>query len=195
MNWLKNWLKQPARQARRRPKSFRPGVEALEERQVPTVNFYGGNVLPSVEAQALYLGNQWSSSANSALKTTLDSFAQDLTGSAYMTALTRAGYGVSTGTASAGYVDTTANVSANSVISDNFIQSTILKDIAAGNLKSVDANRLYIVYVEPNVAVNLGAGQGTTQQGILGYHGAFAGPNGTTVRYAVIAYPGGTVAQ
>src|SRR5439155_17660356 len=46
-------------------------------------------------------------------------------------------------------------------------------------------------------AVDLGAGQGTTQQGILGYHGAFAGHDAAghpaTLRYAVIAYPGGSV--
>ena len=81
MNWLKNWLKQPVTRRARRRAGFRPGVEALEERQVPTVNFYGGNVLANVEAQPLYLGSQWTSSANTALKTTLDAFAQDITGS------------------------------------------------------------------------------------------------------------------
>src|SRR5262249_19603986 len=45
-------------------------------------------------------------------------------------------------------------------------------------------------------AVDLGSGQGTTRQGILGYHGAFGGTDAAghamTIRYAVIAYPGGT---
>ena len=37
-----------------------------------------------------------------------------------------------------------------------------------------------------DVAVNLGSGQGTTQQGILGYHTAFVGVNQTAIRYAVV---------
>src|SRR5207248_4841597 len=103
------------------------------------------------------------------------------------------GYNVGTGTAIAGYVDAATSVTAGTVISDTTIQNAVLKDITSGNVQKVDANSLYVVYVEPNVAVNLGAGQGTTQQGILGYHGAFAGPGGQTVRYAVVAYPGGSV--
>jgi len=83
------------------------------------------------------------------------------------------------------------------VISDASIQQHLQADISKGLLASPDANRLYIVYVEPNVAVDLGAGEGTTQQGILGYHGAFAGHDAAghpaTLRYAVIAYPGGSV--
>ena len=50
---------------------------------------------------------------------------------------------------------------------------------------------MYVVYVQPDVAVNLGAGQGTTQQGILGYHTAFVGANGAAIRYAVVVSPGG----
>jgi hypothetical protein len=108
-----------------------------------------------------------------------------------MDALTQAGYGVGRGTATAGVVDS-ISLSSGSVISDASIQSRLKADITAGRVAPLDANRLYVIYVQPNVAVNLGGGQGTTQQGILGYHGAFAGPNGQTVRYAVIAYPGGT---
>ena len=80
MKWLKNWFNRTSAQAARRSKSIRPSVEALEDRRVPTVQFYGGNVLPKVEAQALYLGNQWSASANSAMKTTIDSYLTDITG-------------------------------------------------------------------------------------------------------------------
>jgi hypothetical protein len=170
----------------------RLAVEGLEQREVPTVNFYGGNLLPHVEAQALYLGNEWSTvSANAAQTGTIDAYLKDLTGGAYMDALTAAGYNVGRGTASAGAVDSTA-LTPGSTITDASIQARLLADINSGLLQAPDANRLYIVYVEPNVAVNLGHGQGTTQQGILGYHGAFAGPNGSTIRYAVVPYPGGS---
>src|SRR5439155_7012095 len=168
-------------------------VQGLEDRTVPTVLNYGGNLLPHVEAQALFLGNEWSSVAADAAQTsTLNGFLTDVTGGAYVDALTRAGYGVGRGTATAGAVDPAA-LTLGSTISDASIQATLSADIASGRLQPNDANRLYVVYVEPNVAVNLGAGQGTTQEGILGYHGAFAGPGGQTVRYAVVAYPGGSV--
>jgi hypothetical protein len=198
MNWLRKWLKGPSaalvNSRSRRRNGYRPQLEALEVRQVPTVRFFGGNLLPHVEAQALYLGNEWAPGTSySGLTTTVDAFLKDITGSAYMTSLTSAGYGVGTGTASPGFVDTTTTVTPNTVITDSFIQNAVANDISQGGLNPADANSLYIVYVEPNVAVDLGSGQGTTQQGILGYHGAFAGPNGATIRYAVIAYPGGTI--
>lgn len=193
MSWFTRWFGRWQRSTRtHRPLTARLQVEALEPRQVPTVMYYGGNLLPHVEAQALFLGNEWSSvAADTAQTATLNSYLTDLTGGAYMDALSRAGYNVGRGTASAGAVDATA-LTLGSTITDASIQASIKADITNGRLKAPDANRLYIIYVEPNVAVNLGAGQGTTQQGILGYHGAFAGPGGTILRYAVVAYPGGT---
>jgi hypothetical protein len=170
-------------------------LETLEDRQVPTVQYFGGNLLTQVEAQALYLGNEWSSvPADTAETATLDGFLKDLTGGAFMDALTRAGYGVGRGTASAGAIDNTA-LTSGSVITDASIQARIQADISSGLLQAPDTNRLYVVYVAPDVAVNLGSGQGTTQQGILGYHGAFAGHdasgNSFTLRYAVVVTPGG----
>jgi hypothetical protein len=90
-----------------------------------------------------------------------------------------------------------AAATAGTLISDASIQARLEADIKSGLVQAPDANRLYVIYVEPNVAVNLGGGQGTTQQGILGYHGAFAGSTASgaaaVIRYAVVAYPGGTV--
>jgi hypothetical protein len=154
---------------------------------VPTVLYYGGNLLPHVEAQAVYYGSGWTGNS---MTTTVDASLKDLVSGAYMDALTNAGYNVGRGTTTAGKVD---NIALSSTITDASIQARLLADIKSGLLAAPDANRLYVVYVQPNVAINLGAGQGTTQQGILGYHGAFAGPNGATIRYAVVAYPGGTV--
>jgi hypothetical protein len=182
---------------RKGQRSVRPAVEALEARDVPTVNFYGGNLLPHVEAQALYYGSAWATVpayANQAAA--LNVYLATVTGGAYMDALTRAGYGVGRGTATPGAIDTGA-AAANTLISDASIQARIQADVRSGLLRAPDANRLYVVYVEPNVAVNLGGGEGTTQQGILGYHGAFGGVDAAghaaTIRYAVVAYPGGTV--
>ena len=178
-------------------KQFVPTLETLEDRCQPTVLNYGGNLLPHVEAQAVFLGSAWTTPIASEPKpSTIDASLADLTSGAYMDSLTQAGYGVGRGSASAGAIDHTV-FSANSVISDNSIQARIQADINSGLLQQPDANRLYVVYVQPNVAVNLGFGQGTTQQGVLGYHGAFGGTDAAghsmTIRYAVVAYPGGTV--
>jgi Bacterial Ig-like domain (group 3) len=178
------------RQQYRRPSPTRARVEALEDRQVPTVSFFGGNLLPQVQAQALYLGNVFSSAPVNTETATLDAFLKDVTGGPYLQALTRAGYNVGPGSAVAGAVDNTS-LTAGSTISDAFIRARLQADVSSGLLQAPNANTLYIVYVQPNVAVNLGSGQGTTQQGILGYHTAFVGANGAPIRYAVVVSPGG----
>ena len=167
-------------------------LERLDDRIVPTVQYFGGNVLPHVEAQAVYFGSGWSTPiGGQPAPATIDAALTDLTGGAYMDALTQAGYRVGRGTASAGVVDPIP-LPAGGTISDASIQARLKSDISSGLVQSPDANRLYVVYVAPNVAVDLGSGQGTTRQGILGYHGAF-GYNGHTIRYAVVAYPGQAV--
>src|SRR5262245_33856070 len=196
MSWFTRWFG-PATCADRTSWNLaaRPRLEQLEERSVPTVYYYGGNLLPHVEAQPLFLGDGWSS-GQAATIAGANNFLNDLTGGAFMDALTRAGYGVGRGTATAGATDST-HLAAGSTITDRSIQGAIQADVSRGLLAAPDANRLYVVYVEPNVAVDLGGGQGTTTQGILGYHGAFAGQDATghpaVIRYAVVAYPGGSV--
>lgn len=167
-----------------------PRLEAMEERVVPTVNYYGGNLLPHVQAQALYLGSEFSSGTTNAETTTLNSYLSALVTGPYLQALTTAGYNVGTGTAKAGGIDKTS-IASGSIITDSFIRSRLQADIAGGLLQAANSETLYVVYVEPNVAVNLGGGQGTTQQGILGYHTAFLATNGQPIRYAVVVTPGG----
>ena len=167
-----------------------PRFEALEDRQVPTVSFFGGNVLPHVQAQAVFLGHEFSSAPANAETATLNAFLKDITSGAYLQALGRAGYGVGPGSAVAGAVDNTS-IAAGSTISDAFIRTRLQADVSSGLLQAPNANTLYVVYVQPDVAVNLGGGQGTTQQGILGYHTAFVGANGAAIRYAVVVSPGG----
>ena len=174
----------------RRRSSARPRFEALEDRQVPTVSFFGGNVLPHVQAQAVFLGHEFSSAPANAETATLNAFLKDITSGAYLQALGRAGYGVGPGSAVSGAVDNTS-IAAGSTISDAFIRTRLQADVSSGLLQAPNANTLYVVYVQPDVAVNLGGGQGTTQQGILGYHTAFVGANGAAIRYAVVVSPGG----
>jgi hypothetical protein len=154
------------------------------------VSFFGGNLLSHVQAQAVFLGQGFSSTPANAETATLDAFLKDITGGPYLQALSRAGYNVGPGSAIAGAVDNTP-VTAGSTITDGLIRSRLQADINSGLLQAPSANSLYVVYVEPDVAVNLGSGQGTTQQGILGYHTAFVGLNQTAIRYAVVVSPGG----
>jgi hypothetical protein len=189
---LKKWPWSGSGSGRSQPRSspVRLRVEALEDRQVPTVSFFGGNLLSHVQAQALYLGNEFSSAPANTRIATLDAFLEDVTGGPYMQALTRAGYNVGTGSAVAGATDRTS-LTVGSTISDAFIRSRLQADVNSGLLQAPNANTLYVVYVEPDVAVNLGLGQGTTRQGILGYHTAFLGSDGAAIRYAVVVSPGG----
>jgi hypothetical protein len=174
-----------------------PALETLADRVQPAVLNYGGAILPHVEAQAVYLGSEWGApTAGQPTPAAVDASLSDLVGGAYADALTQGGYGVGRGTASSGAVDRTA-LSAGSVFADAAIRARLQADIRSGLLKPPDANRLYVVYVQPGVAVDLGSGQGTTQQGVLGYHGAFGGTDAAgrpmTIRYAVVAYPGGAI--
>ena len=187
----KSWpVSRSGRKQYRRRSAARPRFEALEDRQVPTVSFFGGNVLPHVQAQAVFLGHEFSSAPANAETATLNAFLKDITSGAYMQALGRAGFGVGPGSAVSGAVDNTS-IAAGSTISDAFIRSRLQADVSSGLLQAPNANTLYVVYVQPDVAVNLGGGQGTTQQGILGYHTAFVGANGAAIRYAVGVSPGG----
>ena len=79
-------------------KQFVPTLETLADRCQPTVLNYGGNLLPHVEAQAVYLGSAWTTPiASEPKRSTIDASLADLTSGAYMDSLTQAGYGVGHG--------------------------------------------------------------------------------------------------
>ena len=174
--------------------SARLSLESLEDRFAPTVNYYGGALLTNVEAQAVYYGNGWNSSATAGQQATLDGFLKYIVNSPYTQALTNAGYGVGSGTASAGVLDP-VNLANGSTLQDSQIQAELQSLIDNGTIAAPDANRLYVVYVQPNVIVSQGGAN--SRQNFLGYHGAFAGHTASgqaiDVHYAVIAYPGGSV--
>jgi len=169
------------------------GVETLESRLTPTVTYHGGALMPHVEAQNVFLGSDWSTS--SSLKTTkasLDSYIGYIVNSPYMDALTTAGYNVGRGTATAGVVDS-INITKTKYLTDSSIQSEVQKLITSGSVAAPDANRLYVVYVEPGVKVRDSDGS-TSVSSFLGYHGAFAGKTAAAksidVRYVVLPNPG-----
>jgi hypothetical protein len=170
------------RSGRRR---FLPTVEQLEGRTVPSVTYHGGAVLADVGVEALFLGSAWQTDPSLApLAAQLGGYLQVLTGGSFMDALSRSGYGVGRGS----YLDSgTDAMPMWWIISDAQIQQEIAASISNGTLQAPDANRLYVVYVQPGVAVTSPFGESTF--GVLGYHSDFQGPTGTPVSYAVLPFP------
>lgn len=153
------------------------------------MTYQGGALLTNVEAQAVYLGSDWNT--NASLKSqaqATDQYLSALVGGSYMDMLNNAGYGVGRGSASSGVVD---NISINKSVdlTDSQIQSDLKTLIAnsGSGVRAPDANRLYMVYVEPGVVVQMGSA--TSQTSFLGYHGAF-GDGSSVIHYAVMPAPG-----
>jgi hypothetical protein len=170
-------------------------MEQLEDRQVLSVTYHGGALMPNVEVQALYYGSDWNNNSTYYNQTGyLDGFLNNIVHSSYMDMLNSAGYGVGRGSFDGGKISL-ANIDKTQYLNDSTIRSVIQGYINNGVLKSPDGNRLYVVFVEDNVAVK--AGSETSQTDFLGYHWAFAGNDvygrATDIHYAVITYPGGSV--
>ena len=86
-SWIRNLWSQKS-QPKRQFRSARPELEGLESREVPTVTFHGGAVLPNVEVQGLYYGSDWSTSAAySAQRSQLDGFLKYIVQSGYTSAM------------------------------------------------------------------------------------------------------------
>jgi hypothetical protein len=176
------------------------GLEMLEAREVPTITNHGGIVLPHVEVQAMYYGSDWSTNAYFGQKNSLDNFLGMYVNSSAMDMLTNDGYGVGRGSATPGAIYG-VNVNKAYYLTDSQIQSDLVGCINAGALQRPDANRLYVIFVEDNVAISTSFGN--SQNNFLAYHGAFGawtvdpsswlGISYNDIHYAVVAYPGGSV--
>jgi hypothetical protein len=191
MKHFLKWLGLPKSSAKsHNSKAFRPVLEGLEDRQVPTVTFHGGNILPHVEVQGLYIGDQWANNPTLVKQNGyLEGFLDSIVHSTYMDALTNAGYGAGRGSYTGGKISL-ASLAPGSTLDDSTIRSWVSASIAKGTLQPVNANTLYVCFVEPSVIVRDGL---QTSALFRGYHGAFASPTGAPIRYAVIAYPRGLV--
>jgi hypothetical protein len=195
------------------------------------VNYHGGAVLSNVEVQALYLGSDWATNTtltaqalqfNSFLGTIVNSPYMDMLGSAYGSkTVNSAGQIVAPGTAGGTVTpsigrgsETPAdldaiNIPKNQFLTDAQIQQDILSQInVPGGLQMpinngvADPNRLYVVFVEPGVAVQLGSANSIVS--FLGYHsvtpyqyfvdGTLQYWGTADVHYAVIPYNGSSTA-
>jgi hypothetical protein len=195
VRWLRNlFAVKPARRPRSEATGVRPRLENLEDRFMPTVTNHGGALLQHVEVQGLYLGSDFANNVtlnNQAGQ--LEGFLSSIVNSTYLDGLTYAGYGVGRGSYTPGKISL-ANLP--SVIQDSDIQNYVQAYINNGTLAAPDANRLYVVFVQDNVVIQMDPSHDSTNA-FLGYHGAFAGNDAfgraIDIHYAVIAYPGGGV--
>jgi hypothetical protein len=202
MRRLLKWFRQTPRTSTPPRRPYRPALEALEDRTVPTVTYHGGALLRNVEVQAVYYGSDWGSppfqpwlrSPYAGTESYLDGFLKSAVNGSYMDMLNTAGYLVGRGSASTGQV-CGATLNKSVLLTDSSIRTTLQSWISAGALQQPDGNRLYVVYVEPNVAISRDGQVSNPPPGVYGFYGYHdqVTVNGQTVPYAVIAYPGGTV--
>jgi hypothetical protein len=198
--------------------SARPRLETLEDRVMPTVYNHGGPILPSVQAQAVYLGSDWQTNTFLNGETnsshSFDGFLQAITSGTYMDMLGNAGYTgpgntvVGRGSAVKGVIDPMSIPVTNLLnyssldpmasptydpLTDSQIQGELQKEITSKLVQNPSANALYVVFVEDNIVVDFGDGTSSLNS-FLAYHSSFAGEdangNSAQVRYAVIPYAG-----
>jgi hypothetical protein len=199
---MKNFLRklfrhQSLAQSRRAALRVRPQLESLEERRVMTVTFHGGDVLPNVAVQGVYYGSDWGNNQTLFDQTgALEGYLGNIVNSPYMDMLNNAGYGVGRGHADPGVI-VDANPDKTQWLTDTQIRNDLAGELNSPTsaFQPPDGNRLYVVYVEPGVAIqNDHYNNINSQVNFYGYHDSFTANVGGTdqnIRYAVVAYPGG----
>jgi hypothetical protein len=183
----KRWQRKPTT-ARRAV----PHFEALEDRWAPAYFTYqGGALLSHVEVQGVYYGPRWSKATNQSQVSYLDGFLNTIVQSSYLDTLTNAGYGVGRGTASPGKV-LSRGMTHGRIITDHQIQQVLLLDIRKGQLQTPDANRLYVVFVQPGTFVRLPHGVRSPAD-VAFYHATIhargKGGQSLAINYAVVPSP------
>lgn len=187
--------------------------ESLERRELLTVTFHGStfsepDLIPHIKVQAVYFGSGWQQAPYFNQTGQIEGFLQYLPQSPYMDLLAQLGYRVGRGSFDTGIIDQTVLSTSQYVFAtpvagevQNSVTEELQSLISHGDVKSPDLDRVYIVYVQPNVAINDGFGHSSERskprdQEVLGFHSYFNGTdqagNPATIRYAVISYPGGT---
>src|SRR5438309_4662143 len=100
-------------------------LEQLETREVPTISFHNGLVIPHVEVQPVYYGQEWNTSAWLQRASDLNGFLGFIANSSYMDMLSE--YGVARGgLLNGGIIDN--GISAGQTVDDTAIQKMLDKD-------------------------------------------------------------------
>jgi hypothetical protein len=189
-------------------------VEGLESRLVPanvTLTYHGsastpGAVIPNVQVETVFYGPDWKDWANHTTlfnqSFQLNSFYRNLTNSSFMDMLSQyyqqnsdgSVTNVGRGSFVLGDYVTTGQTSGQ--VSDSTLQSALQTEIANGSVDAPDANKLYVIYLEPGVGWYKGSSFSTStlnSAGYYGYHSQIPGSSGgAAINYAVLSYPGAT---
>src|SRR5262249_3824628 len=125
----------------------------------------------------------------------LDRYLSYLVQSPYLLTLDNAGYGVHRGSFNAGAVDS-INLTPNGTIPDSQLQHALQAVIGTGALQAPDSNRLYVVFVQDNVAVQRSY-RSTSPANFQGSPSAFLDTDPYLgyhdIHYVVVPYPRGSV--
>jgi hypothetical protein len=152
MNPLKNRQNKPSGttlRSTRRPRALHLNLESLEGRQVPAVTFHGGPVIPHVQVESVYWGQDWNQPSNQANHQQLDDFLQKIVSSSYLSMLGE--YGVGKGSFGKSDVVTSGGPMASQTVYEGDIQNMLIKEIQQGRLPESDGSQVYIVYLPPSV--------------------------------------------
>jgi hypothetical protein len=171
--------------ASRRTRQYRPTLETLDDRIMPSITYHGGPLLSHVEVHNVFYGQSWTSYDSWGLmRYSLDKFQSDITQSPYMAMLGE--YGVGRGQFG-GYDQT--NDALGGSVNESQIQGMLTREILSGNVPWETGQQLYFVYLPPNVRSAWDQANST-----VGHHGSFVlplWPYNSTVYYAVITHPTG----
>jgi len=144
----------------------------------------GGSVLTKPVINNIYLGDYWNTTAGKTISTKNDAYAKDIEQSSYMGVLAQ--YGVGKGTFAG---STVVPGAAPKEVTESDIQSIVKKAIASGT-QSSDPQAIHTVILPPGTILSDGDADSTN--GLGGYHGSYAGPDGKPVYYAAIVYGQGS---
>jgi archaellum component FlaF (FlaF/FlaG flagellin family) len=187
------------RPAASRP-TLRPTLEVLEDRFLPTVDFFGGPLIPHVEVNTLFVGQEWQSGSLSNLVGGLNGYLKTLVNSPYMDMLSQ--YNVGRGSFGSTRIEWYNNDSdAKTPMNDNNLsypngqtelQYLLVSAIQQGSYPPLDQNQLYVIFLPPGEQVEAPGGlmNNHAPNGFLGYHSSFNSQYGR-ISYAVLPYPGG----
>jgi autotransporter-associated beta strand protein len=217
LRWLRRALSPKSCTGRRNGRaSFairrRPFLEILEDRLVPASLAFGdnGHLLTSVQIVPVFFGPSWSNNLTSypGYANYLNGFDSRIVNSSYIDQLQEysvQGQAIGRGTFAPRDITTTdfntAQTQINNVtyttISNGDITKMLGDEIANGDLPTPDGNRLYMVYIEPNVAVianfndKTGMRLANSVQDFTGYHESSTDHNGNTYYYGIVVDPTG----
>ncbi len=150
----------------------------------PVLTQHGGAVLDKPVVSNIYLGSYWGTAAGKADLAKNDAFTKEVGTSGFQNIAKQYGAGGPTFGGS-----TVVNVANPKKVTEAAVQKLVLEQLKAGTVKP-NAQGIYNVVLPPNTVLDAGGGV-TSKNGLGGFHGSVAGPDGKPVYYSVEAYSKG----